>query len=423
MGKNPMGFIIALLVSWLLTTFLVSQFLGVGFSLVAGLIFAAGLVYIGKWVGLVKSDIFGLNQQFSAILGIGLVVVALFMVGINVVGILGSAATSATVANVVSPTAQVSVTGDSCWNSVTAETRGLAATFDLNAYDYANDTQASAVDTAWTLYEAARVAAGDNVNKVSSITDTTAATANVVIGKTYSFGPNSNTLYYGEPQEGVCMRSARQSVNLEVYNITIDGSLQTTVYDSTGATALGAASVVSTDADYTLTLGASEETSIEAKTKVNVANRAYWLSAYGTISGVNVTEVSPTGNSAGLFTKVATPLYLDSQTWSTAYATGISLTRSFNVYKLNAPKLMFEFESQQYRFKVKASSYDPAISNNTAGGAMIAVQALDGAWIKGNDGKTYFDIYDHTPSEGNVGMTESTTSPQGKTSGAVIELA
>ena len=421
MAQNYLKYAIALLVAWLLTTWIISPFLGIGFSLVAGLLFAAGLLYIGKWFGFVKVDLFGLNRQFSAIAGIILLVVSLSFVGINVVGSIAGAVMPAggmpiITAPVITPTGAVS-SAEACWNSVTAELRGTASTGDINLYDYAADSPLSAaVDGAVSYYKTGDITSANGANFAGSLTDTSAATVNLENGKLYTFVGANSTSYYAEPLT-LCVNGARPAIALKGYAVATDAQMSSVVYDSTGATALSASSVI-TNADYTLTMGASEETTVYWKIKQATANKAFWLGAVGTYVGTNMTEASPV--SAG-FTAVATPQHMQNVAFT--FNTSLTITRSYNVYKLTTPRLLLEFEEVKYQFKVKASSNNPVVTAGTDGGALIGFIAKDACWIKGADGTAYFDIHDHTSTEADACSDETDTSPNGKTTGAVVEIA
>lgn len=404
-------------VAWFITTAFIAPFLGIAAAGLSGIFLTLGLLYIVKYAGFLNVDLFGLSKPLSLYVGIGLIVIT---VGIGTVvagitGLAGGLGSGAVAASVTSTQAAASL--DACTSSVSAETRGLASTIDINAYDYANDSQASAVDVTNThIFEASSTGFADGMGFKSTLTDTSGSTINAAIGKTYTIA-GGDASYYLDPLNGFCATNARPSVVLRAYAAVADTNLVVTAYDQTGSAALSAGGSMG-NSDYQMSLGASAIKAIEVKWEVGAANKAYQLAAIGTLVGENLTSVKPDGNSAGLFTAVATPQHMKDQ--AITYNTSQTLTRSYTVYKLNTPILLKEWQFQQFRFSVEASANDPVAAE--AGSALVALQAKDATWVKGGDGKLYFDIHDHSSSENDVGVAEVETSPQGKTSGVLIEI-
>jgi hypothetical protein len=256
----------------------------------------------------------------------------------------------------------------------------------------------------------------------ATLTDTSASSFTATVGDLVDvYGSGSS--YYVEPATNFCVDSERPTLEMKAHAIASESDLDVTLYDDTGSTELS--SGTSNCEDYTLTMGADETKVIYAKLKVNAANKAYQVAAVAVAPINDIEDIYPSGASAGLFTKVATPKHMKSvgiivnQSDSSA-----TITKDYTVYKLNSPVLLHEWDSVTYQFTVEASSTDPAGTACTVSGCDgFAILFKDATWTRGSDGKMYFDFYTHDSSETDVGLDETDNNPYGKHTGALVRVA
>ena len=399
--KRWIGFAILLALSWLF----LAPMIGISGWLNV-LIFSAALALTLDFLGIFKVFPFRLKKNVALILMIGLWAFLGFQLGWF---------------GQFPPTAQVTqpapTTPAGCWESISPEIRGTSATLTLNAWDLESNTPySSAVDTTVYLYRNGN----DATDYVTSSSDTSAASiTGFAVGDTvYIYGGDSS--YYVEPVEGLCIDAQQKSVSIDAHRIAAESDLQITGYDDTGSATLSAGT--SNEDDYYITMGAGEEKAIYLKLKVNAANKAYQFCAWGVATFYNISSVEPQ-NVEGTYTKVATPKHMESVAIKVNETSGATITEDYVVYKLSSPILLHEWDSIKEQFVVESdSTNDPQGNGGTTNLNGFAIIAKDCAWARGEDGRMYFDFYQHDSSEADVGLDETETSPYGKQTGVIIEV-
>ena len=283
----------------------------------------------------------------------------------------------------------------------------------LNGYNLAVDSPYADAANSGTAYifKSDKLTDGTASTFVSSGSDTTAgAVTGVKVGEVVALG-GGNTSFVIEPVDGLCINGQQVAVVLKSHGIQTIGSMDSTNYDSTGSTELGAGTQ---SIMYTAAMGASEEAVFYHRIKNNGANADFWLGAVGLATFTNISDAFPGGPSAGLFTKVGTPLFLKDAVINTSHTspgTLSTMTRSYTPYKLYSPVLLTEFQEFKYQYNVKSTTSDPVGAVNTTAWSGVVGIGLDMCWVRGTDGKMYFDFWDHTATEGNCGATEGVASP------------
>lgn len=421
---NLIIFGVLLFITWAIMTALFPELAAV--NIIPAFLISAGVLALGRGLLNFKS-LFPIPIKWHY--AVVILVIGLFMAGIPILepitATLGGFGMAP--ATVSPPPAGGGVPLSECKASVATDIQGTAAIITVNAYDLeANAPYTSAIDETVDVFYGSSITEANKDTLVTTLTDTTAGSlTNVVAGDVISFFDNGNStaVYYVDPKTGVCIGSQRETVNLDAHQIMGATSGQVVVYDDTGATELSS----DTCADYYMAVSANEKPLIHAKFKVNTANRAMWLAGIGLLTGKNITNIYPTGESAALFTKVSTPEWLqDVSVNFNATDDQVTATKTYTVYKLNQPVMLGEYDSRTYKLKIEASANDPVDQDCLIGSASgenwagVGILFIDQMYIRGEDGKMYLDIHDHTSTEGNVGLNEAPTSPIGKYTGALI---
>lgn len=210
-------------------------------------------------------------------------------------------------------------------------------------------------------------------------------------------------------------------VTLNGATIQAESSMVVTIYDDTGATALTAADVTASH-DYKATLGEGQTETIYIKLSNNGADKRYDVKAICTgAEGTNVSSLEIEGSD---WTSVKLPNVVEDAAVSVNLTEADATLTSTEydacyVYKsgTNDVLRLDEWDDSPL-IKATINAKD---SKNPADD-VVFLSFLDGAWARGSDGQGHFDFYQHDADEGNVGLTETLTSPLGKQLGAVIEL-
>jgi hypothetical protein len=195
-----------------------------------------------------------------------------------------------------------------------------------------------------------------------------------------------------------------------------------TMYDDTGSTALSAGNSSQAE-DYILSLGAGQSKVVYIKLSNNAANADFKAKAIcvgWTGSNTSSMEIQGGDWSEGTLPDVV------GDTGVTYYSGATSNTdgeyKDCYVYKKGTDNalLLNEWEDSPLIKAVIAAK--DSKNPNADGGDNVFFTILDGAWARGSDGKGYFDFYQHDGAEGNVGLSETLSSPTGKQLGALVEL-
>jgi hypothetical protein len=407
--KQILGFVVIAAVLW----YFLLPWMGIAglipsIAVVVGI--AALLRSYAKWTWAFPWKISGLMA--IVILGIGLFLGGWF----STLGGLGTmGATILPGETIVTPidVSEVPETSSAC--VVSGELAGKAATIYINAWDMESNTPySSAVDLTTNCWVFKNGNGPTNYLRLTN--DTADGTINGFAVGDLIYIYCGGTSYYTDPIEGYCVNTEAPTINLETHTIEAESSMQITGYDDTGATALTAGT--SGQEDYTITQGANGEDSVYIKLKDNGANNAYDHCAWGTIALTNLTSFKPVASEG--YTKVATPTWL--QEVALLLNDTNTMSVDYTVYKAETTTRLHEWDSIKQEFIATASSTDPVTSDGASDNAAYYVAlSIDCQYARGTDGKIYYDIHDHTDSEGNVGMDETEASPLGKEIGVIIE--
>lgn len=399
-----------------LVLFLILAYVGTTYLGITGLwltvAFAVGVLALLKYlnVGFVKA--FPFNKRMSGIVAlVAIGYVALSLGWLSMLGLqLPTAAVTLPAAS-VAPT-----TSTACSASVSEEIRGTSATVTFNAWDKESDTPYSAtVNPSLLVFK--------NGNYVGSASGTSGSVSNVKVGDVLSVYANETTSasYYMDALESLCIDGQQITIDLDAHTRASESNMQITGYDDTEATALSAGTNSSQE-DYDITMGASETATFYLKIKTNDADEAFRL---GGVALLCVNDCEDVDIQSSGFTKIPTPDAFENvaQIGGTAADFGSNLTQQdYDVYTLNTPILLSEWDSEKYQFEVESSSTDPSTTNTFSSSDMVIACFIDTGWTRGDDGKMYLDVYQHDSAESNVGVIEDIQEPVGKSTCTVIEL-
>lgn len=321
-------------------------------------------------------------------------------------------------------TASVVVTGDQvstaeCAASISDEIRGTASTLDVNAWDQESNTPySSAIDLTTNCHYYRN---GDDASDyIGPSADTSAEElSGFAVGDTL-YAYCGGTSYYSDAIEGECIRQQRQSINIDSHAICPEANLQITVYDDTGSSTLTAGTA--NEDDYTMSLGAGEETAVHVKLKVNVANKAYDFCAWGVAELYNISSVEPQ-NVEATYSKVGTPEHMRSVALQPG-TDNATITKDYRMFKASSPIRLHEWDYLKEQFVVESD----ATSDPNGGGGLntmdgFAIIAKDCTYSRGGDGSMYYEFYGRDTSESDVGLDETEVSPLGKQTGVLVEVA
>lgn len=413
--------LVGLVILWVITYVASLAFLpSVASSLIVTTVFVLGIAALLAAFTNFRTFPFKLNKMLTIVVGAALVVGALSSAGV-ISGIDLPFGTQT--ASLSAPVTTTTASAASCQQKVNPNILGKASTLDVNAFDLESDTPYSAavdLTTNCWIYKNGN----KNSNFVSTTSDTSAATlSGFAVGDT-AYVYCGGTTYYTEPVEGLCVESERQPLTINTHTIEGVASLDITGYDSTGSATLSAG--FSNGPDYNITAGANEVNAFEIKLKVNSANNA-WQHCGWAIADFNITHAKPIGGDYGAtYRQDPTRLFLKDLTVgisNSPTADSVTTTKSYSPWVLDNPVLLSEFDEIQDRFEIKAPSSDPlGTEHNSTRFSGVGVSTLDCAYNRGDDGNIYLSYFAKTSAEGNVGASESLTSPIGGDNTVLIGL-
>lgn len=406
---------------WLIALFAAVWFFGLGLlGLTAtGIIGAAAItaIIVGVLAAIKVWKLFPVN---IALIIVVVGVIGLFYVGALNLSMLGNINAPASLSGGTIGGGTGATVGaasaSSCMDSVSPEIKGTSSTLTVNEYDKANSTYPK---VSFPIYYFLGVSSPAEVNAQTPFASSTGSVT-VPVG-TQVLLVGENTSAYALPKT-LCVNTQAQTTVLDVYNIANDTDLVTTCYDSSGTVLTSGIANIS---DYTMAMGASEQTVVKCKLKLNKADKAFRLGALATLVTTNMSSAIPADSSVFDLNPIS-PLFLSNQNVVFNESSGMNSSQTYKAYKLNTPVLLTQFQEVTYDINIKASSNDPngGIANATTliGPSQVNILWLDSQFERGSDGKLYDDIYDHQSTENTVGMSENVTSAIGKTGGAAIRI-
>lgn len=297
---------------------------------------------------------------------------------------------------------------------------GDQATLTLNAYDREANSETVVSSMPVGVYRILDAEGSlSKLNDVDSYTTASTVTTASVGQQLAFFGGNSS--YYMDPVAVYDVSTVVDTINLDAHKIASESQMSMTVKDEDGNT-LTADDDAENTADYSLSLGADEETLISAKLKVGASDVAYQLKAIGVFYENDVDNLEPVSAD---WVKVTMPDEIKDAVLTHTNDTSTDFTGDYDavyVYKPNTNEVidLHEWDSYELPFVLTAGSTDPTANT----GDVAGIIALDGAWEEGQDGNMYFDFYKHDTNEkaSDVGLDETETSPEGLQIGFTVEV-
>lgn len=316
---------------------------------------------------------------------------------------------------------QVVELNQACQAGLTAEELDDAADVTLNAYDLAADAGfGTAVDLTTNCRFYNNGNSGENF--VAASTDTSAKTESSYwgIGDT-AFIYCGGTSYYTTPVEGHCIDAKVEPIVIESYGIINAASdISISVYDE-NKNALTAAGN-STTADFDLTLSANQKEPVIVELNLKSGTEAYNVGTIATGAFNDIDGVYPE-NEAGMQAVVPVDFLKGVSVSDDDVAGATNHTVTFDVWNLNQPKLLLNWDDYEVTMVVDAGSTDPSATDNvwsTLDGGIVCF--LDATYSRGSDGIEHLDYHDHaTDGESDVGYTNTYFKPVGGSDCVVIE--
>ena len=296
---------------------------------------------------------------------------------------------------------------------------GSAATVNLFGYDWGSGTKTADPSAVILFTQSGAVV---NATAESLAAGQSQGGFNVGDVLTGYIVDATDTYAYPEPKSILTYKVIGASGSLDVNHISIidtEGNFVGTNYDDTGAATLTAADDT-TAADSKIALGANQEAIIYWKISQNDPSVAYDLAAICMAHWNNTVAARMLGdNLGGTYSNAIMPEYISddanclvnrTETWDSCVVR-------------NEPLRLTEYESVILKVALKGGATDPVyngVTNLPTNG--YAFMALDSAYFASTDGSVkYGYMTDATPT-GQVGLTETTTSPLGQDEGTIIEV-
>ena len=422
--SGPIGLVITLAIAYLASF----VFLGLsGFGV--WLMFAAVVLLFkgfSNWMNILKTPGKGTAKTIGILL-LAYVVLSQGVFGFPVIlpsleALTAGGISAALIAAPVSAETAAAQTTE-CRASISTEEADDAASVTLNGYDLA---AAAGYGTIVDLTSNCRFYKNGNqgANFVAVSTDTSAQTESGYwsIGDT-AYIYCGGTSYYAEPIEGTCIDAKTYPLNIKAYGITTASTGVDIAGFDKNHNALTAAGNTTTG-DYDITLGANGEERIYIELTQNVAKKAYNVGAVATAVFNDIDSFEPIAGQG--LTQVVEPNFLKNIEISADSDDGqANHTVTYDVWMLDTPVLLLEWQDMEVGFTIGAGSTDPTATDdlfNTLDGGVVCF--LDATYSKGSDGIEHLDIHDHvTDSEADVGFTNLVRFPVGGYDCAVLEGA
>jgi len=301
----------------------------------------------------------------------------------------------------------IGLPGQGAQTLIIDDNAGDGATITFNAYDLEQSTETSQA-VPISVYNQN----GVKLQDVDSYMSSTSLT-NAVVGDTLSLA-GGNSSYYVDPANDLGIDSIQKTFKIGAHKIQTEANMLITGYDDTASTALSAADNSSQE-DYQISLGASQEKSIYFKVTNNAADAMFRVGGVCTGTEGNVSAFKPADN---LWEEAIVPDGLsDAISW---FNNGNEQTTGEldKCWRLKVPIDLHEFDDVKYKFTIKAKTTDPTQNE----GSEAYLLFLDGAHAESSDGTMIFDFYKHDETEGSVGLAETSASPAGLQLGSLIEV-
>lgn len=403
----------------------------VGLTLIA---FVLALLWLGKGLKLKFASSMPGNEKQSAWIA-GILLVSLFAFGAFSIFGLDISTVTATIGIPVGPIAPATIgitvppaaALDACSESVSEELRGKTSTVTYSGIDA--EAQSSAeVNFPVRAYNSKGALL---VNNVGSTAASVATTVGQVIT---TYGGNSTGTgngYYMDGPVVECIDAQADVISITGHKWATEANLQTTCFKDDGVTELDSptGTYPPDQKDYAIDVGSDEDYNYFCRMKVNGAKQSYQLCGVaikpyeGTANTLDDVKMQESGWSIA-----AVPRYLRGSISLNSTARTDNITGGYDkLYTFGVGPnaiLLSQWQSVKYSYVAEIGPSAPSAVDSASPTASTQVMMIhsDCAWIRGSNGNEFFDLQDHTSTEGNVGLTETTDNPYGKQSGVVIEF-
>lgn len=289
---------------------------------------------------------------------------------------------------------------------------GVAATIYPDFYDKEADTKTQVYpNTMWVRDEADNtIVNGVEANSTSSVK-----------GAVLSFYVGGSD-YYGFDYGDKSIQTEAPTFNFDVATVAAETSLASKAFDSDNV-ALTADDNADNTADYSLAAGANQEQTVYLKLTNNDDNSMFRLGAIATFGQGDCDEIEIKDAGWVKYTG-SMPKQLKDASLSVANdtATAFTSTGYDNIYVPadGKPMDLSEFDEVKVKAVIHAGSSNPTANTGDNCGVLF----IDSSYEDDKAGNVVLDFFKHDDSEQvtAVGLSDTTTSPQGLTSGVVIEL-
>lgn len=295
-------------------------------------------------------------------------------------------------------------------NAVVVDSRsGVSASISMSAYDKQADSLTEVYPTWFVTDESGTILLNGVGNSTTSVKGETVSFA--IIGSTYLGGEYPLKL----------IETEAPSWNFDVHTLSAETSMVVKVMDSDN-TALTADNNVNNTADYSQALGPSQGKTIQIKLSNEDSDSVYPAGGIATFSNNDCDSIEIVDSR---LTKVASGKEISkaSIVQYNDVNTSYTITGYDALYTFNDPVTdgyLEEWKDFVLSARINAGSVDPtANTGDFCGGVFVDIGYEDNA-----DGKVEYGIFkqDQDEQATAVGISDTLTSPQGLTSGFVIEL-
>lgn len=424
--RGPLAFLVVLAIAYVFVTLV----LGIAWMTATGIVLIAAVVLLFKGFTGMAESLPAPSKKTAKIAGVALLGVTVLMYGLfglpTIIpftweGLLSGVTGAAMLTQPRQVDSQTLMT--ECRVGLTEDMLDEKASVMQNAYDIeATAGYGTAVDLSTSCYYYSNGNQPADFVTLSSDTSDNADTDVWNVGDAI-FAYCGGTSYYTDPVEGLCVRNANFPLVLKSHGIVTRTNLAIVGFDK-NMNALTAAGNTST-ANYDLTLGANEEEIIYLELTQDSANKAYNLGGVAVLGFNDIKYIRPVAGQGFTKQSVIPNFLYDVALSDDADTVKSNITgNDFELYTLDQPVLLKEWESVTYKFLVTAGSTDPSATDNvwtTLDGGVVCF--LDSTYVRGADGVIYLDVHNHAEegSETDAGLVNDYAFPVGKQDCVVIE--
>ena len=299
---------------------------------------------------------------------------------------------------------------------------GVSATLNVDFYDVEPASEVQVYDPKYWAFNSAGTKIINAAND-TSFSSTKGEVVTIRVGDTTT----GSNVWYGEPYELLDINTEAPTYRFNVHKAAVETSLTVKIYDTDNneLTAAG----TGTTADYNYSIGVDADKKLYVKLTNEDPDSLFRLGAACTFENGDADDYKITDSRFVSAEKI--PKQLKDAALSLNFTSSGATNASFTAFDLcYVPKKtetnpngyfdMHEWDEIKLDTVIEASLTEPT----GATGDIVGIAFFDTSYEDGKDGKIYLNWYklDDNERVTDVGIGESHNSPQGKQSGAMIDL-